>query len=80
MRAQNPERITPAEMARALGKKNPDTIKAALWCGTYPIGMAYRAGGRWVCDIPRAAFMEFIKTGRVPEPSDYGKIRPIREA
>ena len=65
---QNPTLITPGEMAKVLGKQNPNTIKAALRRGDYPIGMAYKGpGGQWVYDVPREAFMTFARTGRVPD-------------
>ena len=70
MHKANPLRITPAEMARALGKQNADQIRAALRNGTYPIGCAYKAGkgsDEWIYDVPRAPFEEFIRTGRIPE-------------
>ena len=68
MSRPNPIRITPTEMARELGKRNPDPIRAALRRGDYPVGCAYQGpGGKWVNDVPRAAFMEFVRTGRVPE-------------
>ena len=67
MNKQNPTLITPGEMAKVLGKQNPNTIKAALRRGDYPIGMAYKGpGGQWVYDVPREAFMTFARTGRVP--------------
>lgn len=62
----NPQLITPMEMARMLGKTNAEAIKQALRAGTYPIGMAYMTEtGRWVYDVPRKAFEEFIRTGRI---------------
>lgn len=60
--------ITPLEAARMLGKNHAETIKQALRLGTYPIGMAYRTeSGRWVYDIPRKPFEEFVKTGKIPK-------------
>ncbi len=74
MSKPNPYRITPAEMARLLGKENPATIRAALRRGDYPVGTAYEGpGGRYVYDVPRAAFMEFLRTGRAP--SSNGEMR-----
>ena len=68
MNKQNLTLITPGEMAKVLGKQNPNTIKAALRRGDYPIGMAYKGpGGQWVYDVPREAFMTFARTGRVPD-------------
>ena len=68
MNKRNPLLITPAEMARALGKRNPEPIKAALRRGEYPIGIAYKGeGGTWVYDVPREPFMEFVRTGRIPD-------------
>ena len=64
----NPHRITPTEMARAFGKKNPEPIREALRRGTYPVGCAYKGpGGKWIYDVPRSAFDEFLRTGRAPE-------------
>jgi hypothetical protein len=58
--------ISPAEMGRMLGK-NPAPIYEALQRGTYPIGMAYRTKtGRWVYDVPRKPFEEFVRTGKMP--------------
>ena len=68
MRKKNPALITPEEMARVLGKTNPESIRSALRRGTYPIGMAYQTGSdKWVYDVPRAPFEEFARTGRVPK-------------
>lgn len=67
MSRSNPLQITPTEMARALGKTNPDPVRAAPAPWHLP-GSAYQGPGRkWVYDVPRAAFMEFVRTGRVPE-------------
>lgn len=61
------ETITPKEAAEMLGKTNPEPIKQALRLGTYSIGTAYKtASGRWVYDIPRKPFKEFVRTERVP--------------
>lgn len=57
--------ITPLEMANLLGKKNPESIKIALRNGTFPIGFAYKANKQWVYVVPREAFMNFVKTGKV---------------
>ena len=68
MSKSNPERITPAEMARMLGKTNPAAIRAALRRGDYPVGTSYRGpGGRYVYDVPRSAFVEFVRTGKPQE-------------
>lgn len=67
MKKKNPALITPEEMARMLGKTNPEPIREALRRGTYPIGMAYQTGsGQWIYDVPRAPFEEFARSGRVP--------------
>lgn len=37
-------------------------------CAVALPGSAYQGpGGKWVYDVPRAAFMEFVRTGMVPE-------------
>ena len=66
--------ISPAEVARVLGKKNPETIRAALRAGTFPIGFAYKAEGKWVYVIPRKAFERFMETGRVDPIEDYNEL------
>lgn len=66
MRRTNPMLITPSEAAKMLGKVNPATIMSAMRLGTFPFGVAYKTEtGRWVYDIPRKPFEEYIKTGRV---------------
>lgn len=66
MSRPNPNRITPTEMARALGKTNPDPIRAALRGGRYPVGCAYQGpGGRWVYDVPAR------RSWSLSEPAEY---------
>ena len=62
---KNAALISPEEVAQRLGKKNPETIRAALRAGTFPIGIAYKAESKWVYAIPRKAFERFMETGRV---------------
>jgi len=70
---QSDELIRPDEMARALGMKSSESIRRSLEIGAYPIGFAYKTdnpAGKWIYIVPRAPFMEFVRTGRFPETVD----------
>ena len=60
--------ISPKEVAEQMGMKDPETIRAALRGGTFPVGWAaHIPGGKWKYMIPRAPGEYFMKTGRVPD-------------
>lgn len=66
--------ISPAEVAERLGKTNAESIRAALRAGTFPIGFAYKAEGKWVYVIPREPFERFMETGRADPIDRYDEI------
>lgn len=60
--------ITPKEIAEEMGLKDPETIRAALRAGTFPVGWASKIpGGRWKYMVPRKAWDHFARTGRIPD-------------
>lgn len=61
------ERITPEDVAKIMGIKNPETIRVGLRNGTFPIGFAYQGKKNWVYIIPKEPFEHFARTGRIKE-------------
>lgn len=59
--------VTPKEAAEILGMKNAEKIREALRAGSFPIGCAYKADGKWCYKIPRDPLEYFARTGRIPE-------------
>ncbi len=66
--------ISPTEAAERLGKLNPESIRASLRAGTFPLGFAYKAEGKWVYVIPREAFERFMESGRTDLIDCYDEI------